>query len=1483
MILPSPAFAADPPASDYNRAIKAVVNNLYYITTTAEDGVKYYITPNGALTAWEEEAGMFTVKQEDIPETIDAGRLYGTAWNLDPGTGYHFTNTTLTNSKADLQPANGCFAMTSGNNRGNWERQILYMNSENKIAIRSCNTPYAESSWNDAGRTFWTYEIGDSDPMACYSYDAAYIWDFELPSEQTLILQVLNTIYDNYADYAYDGGVSLNIGTEFGQRADKETYDRFVALIEMVDKYIGDLYNDVEVDITQEDAEGMKVDADSLYQKILDSEVPYMMPKDGYYRIIAVKRYKVKGAEVSFVDKAMAASFDNAHADRGVYSTLRRDRANFLWKLTKSELGDSVMIQNAGMGTYISISSGNPENKVIMTEDVADASYVMFDYGGFEYVEPDGVPNEKDIFAIRLASSKRGATTNEKYIHQNGHATASDSNSPWGYYGTDTGVEQELSFWRRTYDDDVRNGVNVYTSEWFLESVPDDEAEALIAEFEVIKNHDQLVAQNNALREEVREALTTAKDPIKTKMITSGEQMTSPFSQNDLGGKDGGNLSDGVLIDGNSSTYWHSYYGGGATEDRHWIQLSEMSELTGDCELYLLQRATSNDHPAEITLLGSNDSDAADEDWVEIAVLPLPNYGSGQESYVSFTVNGSYSYIRVVATKVAGNEGDRGYWHAAELQLYTVRENPNSQFAILGEIAEKLEEIYNDNIAVADDDITLEIYEALLEAYNAFLTGMVDPAELRAALAAYADVTKGVVEGNNPGEWKNMDIANDFDKLYAEAKAYDQAGKYTVAQNHKYAAMLKAMSKSVKASANGIDTNKWYNIMFPTKEMFTDYGFNPSNVGGDSRVIDHPDQFGYYVVAGDSTKYVIEDEDGNTSSSYEWVVTEAENIRESANLFFADPSEIPDPQLSAFRFIEQEQDGNNAALLKTIVEDMNMAIDLSTSYTRGEALIKSAAQLSANSPDRSEGMFVEYMIDGNPNTYYHSDYHKDYLEAPYLQVALNEPVSGLIQLEVTRRNNASDGHIVRMYIQGSTDGNNWTNVGYIETPFASQGETVSSQPVNLGGTYSYLRFTLTRRNNLDFDFDPFVVVPSADMYNKADIEGWTYFHVAEFQVYSVTANNELTASGQALQNAWTAANKVLLHKASAEDVAAAAKGYKDFQSEFNAAEGMAVLPDCPEKAAPRYVIQNRATGLFVHCNGANNTENTLLNVPTLFEYTAPGYQRSFLHGFKIEGDDCSYLHSQNFDHKFVTWNNTQVDYNSGLVICEVEDEIDTPAEFSFYKDVKPGRIYTYCNPVTVTPQDIPDDASAYTCLGRYTDEFGDFLALKKIETIPAGQPAFFIYGDTAYYDSKVDDAEPMKFTFPADEKLVLHGDTINGLIGIMGYHSLKPHEIYFSGNKAICIAATNYYIDFRWMASLDVLSCPDVDPEGDYDFSICLFEEGNVADGVQDIPAAIEKISQPGDVYSLDGKLLRTGATLNSLKSLGKGMYILNGVKVAVK
>ena len=164
---------------------------------------------------------------------------------------------------------------------------------------------------------------------------------------------------------------------------------------------------------------------------------------------------------------------------------------------------------------------------------------------------------------------------------------------------------------------------------------------------------------------------------------------------------------------------------------------------------------------------------------------------------------------------------------------------------------------------------------------------------------------------------------------------------------------------------------------------------------------------------------------------------------------------------------------------------------------------------------------------------------------------------------------------------------------------------------------------------------------------------------------------------------------------------------------------------------------------------------------------------------------------------------------------------------------------------------------------------------------------FYIFGDTLSYMADEDDAEPMKFTVAANPEFVAQGDTINGLIGCVANHNLAAREIYFSGNHAACAAnladfdKTTYY-EGAGAVVLDLDICPLFDTNDDYDFAIFLDEAGDKADGI-DAPTALGKISQPGNVYSMDGKLLRTGATLNSLKTMGKGMYILNGVKVLVK
>ena len=1518
LIMCGGAFAADPPQSEYDAAMAAIKEGSFYLALEVE-GVKYYVDAQGALTDSRELGALF-----DVSKVTD-GALYNEGILLEAGTGAHFSNSTLIDDKCNLHPnldadgnpvSGGKFRQDGSNNRNDWERQVFYLNESGKFAIRSCNTAFGESSWADAGRAFWTYEVGESGeplydeyscPVPCYSYEPSYIFSFEEPPLYEQIMMVLNGIIDEYEEYSYDEtGEMLNMGTEFGQHTDFDSWEKFKALIEegVALFYAMDSWDPEDPNaVTLEQVQTLRADIDSLYQAILDSEVPYMIPQNGYYRIIANLPYKSETSETGYVSMGLEASYSADHKGKAAYATLKRENANFIWKLTKSESGDSIFVQNVGMGTYISFTSPE-ENRLIMTEDATDASHVIFDYAGADYVDTSNSGNGDvtDVFYIRLASQPRAGSA---YVHQNNHGGGLDEASPSGNCGVDTGSEQEVTFWIATHE---RTGGDAGTSEWYLEFVPDEEAEAIIEKFDGILNHDKLVEDNNDLRNKVLETLTLAKDIIRTKMITNVNQLSSPNSDP----SEGTNLGD--LLDNNPDTFWHTSWHSENQDPKmtyndiayHYLQMSGMEKMVGNCEFYLRQRnGATYDHPSKVVLLGTDNLKSDDDEWEEIATIDLPNVGYAEENTVPFTVEKAYPYVRLLVLEVKTYEGasmeHRTYWHASEIQIYTVEDNPNSQFILLGDVAQALQDAYDTNIVISDEDLTTSDYNALLAAYEAFMkAGLVDPAEMREALTKYAKATEGVVEGAGPGYWADMTVANAYQDLYAEVEAYNKAGIYTTDQIHKYSVMLKAMQKSVMEQANGVKTDKWYRIMYPTEEQFDAYGYGKDGGDncGDLTPEDQKTMWGNYVT---TAKLESEEETDVNEDGEEVTVTTTwlepiggEDLREGDRLFFMNDEEIEDKDASMFRFVELESDAvDYTPLMIDVKENMGMALDMSNTYTKGEPLITKASQFSSNaSYPGNDGQKLESgcLIDNDFSTYWHSDYGRTYCCVPYLQVALNEPVSGLIEVYVGRRN-TSNGHVTRMYVEGSNDAENWTRVGYIETPYLGVSTPVYSQPLDLGGTFSHLRFSMTQRYGTDggsnIEFDPFAEGITADDYNVK----YTYFHASEFQIYPVTPDKELTGTAKALEDAYTVANKVVFKDATAEDLAAASKAYKAFQSEFNAAEGKTVLPNGAEKAPATYALQNKANGLFVMVSGTGNQNNIYLKtVPTLVGYKAIGYERSLLSAKNTDGVSCNNLHAGESNRRFCTWGSTEPNTNSGLIICEADVDYAAPAEFTYTKDIKPGAINAWSNSVTITPQDA-SDAVAYTCLGRYQTVEGtgedvvvtDFLALKKIDNIPAGEPAFYILGDTTSYDADdAYDAEPMKFTFSADEKLVLEGKTINGAIASLVNHTLAAHEIYFTRNYAKCIGATGYYISGPCVV-LDVESCPNVDPNAEYDFSICLGTEGDTADGVQDIATAIEKISQPGNVYSMDGKLLRTGATLNSLKSLGKGMYILNGVKVAVK
>ena len=125
-----------------------------------------------------------------------------------------------------------------------------------------------------------------------------------------------------------------------------------------------------------------------------------------------------------------------------------------------------------------------------------------------------------------------------------------------------------------------------------------------------------------------------------------------------------------------------------------------------------------------------------------------------------------------------------------------------------------------------------------------------------------------------------------------------------------------------------------------------------------------------------------------------------------------------------------------------------------------QAIPVTGAQLSSNASDFQDGQHIEYMVDGNATTFWHSDWHNQVQDTHYIQIDFAEPVGGNIGLYVVRRQTGAN-HVTLMGVLGSVDLEQWTDLGTITLGNASSGQEYTSAPVSLGNsTYRALRFTI---------------------------------------------------------------------------------------------------------------------------------------------------------------------------------------------------------------------------------------------------------------------------------------------------------------------------------------------------------------------------------------------------------------------------------------
>ena len=150
-----------------------------------------------------------------------------------------------------------------------------------------------------------------------------------------------------------------------------------------------------------------------------------------------------------------------------------------------------------------------------------------------------------------------------------------------------------------------------------------------------------------------------------------------------------------------------------------------------------------------------------------------------------------------------------------------------------------------------------------------------------------------------------------------------------------------------------------------------------------------------------------------------------------------------------------------------------------------------AGYLWSNAPDQAEGQHPEYMLDGDPNTFFHSDWHGVVSDPHYLEIDMGEGESiSEFAIKYQRRMNNNNNRPTEIIIEGSNDGETFTAIRTLTAeadglPTVQGNDTYTSAIINAGAAYRYIRFTVSKTNNntIFFTFSEFGLVSKSANYD----------------------------------------------------------------------------------------------------------------------------------------------------------------------------------------------------------------------------------------------------------------------------------------------------------------------------------------------------------------------------------------------------------------
>lgn len=715
------------------------------------------------------------------------------------------------------------------------------------------------------------------------------------PGEYELYQKLMSDFVTQYDAYLW--GEDPNIGTDPGQYTDKESFDAFLAILQQINQIILE-----EIDRpSNEEIEAMINQATEYWNAYQASKVEYTLPADGYYRIIANLDY-YKTIDTGEVDefgdpitqridgikKSIYAKMDSLAA----WHTLDLEDCRDVWYITRNEDNTVNMINAATeMGFY---QMGSP-----VRMHIADSAKVMkIDWAGKEEVTFNGETKERDILYIR----KDGDPTNGYYLHQLSH-------------GRGTGEGDNLCVWNATYNMGVPYDSDKGTSEWFLEPVSNEEAQALIEAYAPIKNHDVLVMQYKDILSKAQAGMEVALEAYSQAYITKNEQFSSSVTE-----PNEGSLNN--LLDTDPGTFWHSAWSSGSRPmGTHFIDVTFDEPIEGTVYAWIQRRGTNgnDDNPILWNIYGSNDETSLEsqadyesgvtEDemraqvvagWEIIEDSVSTPWSSSAATVVTpeFNVTTPYKYMRFVCIGTTGPNGasyeNRGYFHMGGFQIYKTIGKP--QIEAMGEVGTTMQAEIEKGVNIADEDITIEDLNSLTAAYEAFKALLKDPTEMRNTVAQYKNYPDMLVVGEEPGTWDGDAEANALAEIITAANEYDKGGSYDQAKLDEYVAGIKAAAETFMKAAKGVSADKWYRFRFPTEETYTKYNWSNGNII-QNEGYNIGNLWGQYVAVANFLST------GDYEGDPDIVVKENEEMREGDALYFTEMDDISNEDASLFRFI----------------------------------------------------------------------------------------------------------------------------------------------------------------------------------------------------------------------------------------------------------------------------------------------------------------------------------------------------------------------------------------------------------------------------------------------------------------------------------------------------------------------------------------------------------------------------------------------------